>query len=599
MAVTARMLIHSFGGDRRGNVAMIAALSIIPILSIAGFAIDVQMVTTQKNKIQNVIDSAVMAGSKAMQLGKTRAEISKEVNDYVSGLLANEGSGTVCGNVMLTYSDIGQDINAGVSCYQKTTISAIMGKDKLKFYVNSGTTYGVGKVDVAFVFDVSGSMDPDNKLVDLKTAAKDAVDLLMPNDENLQEDFRVSMVSYATGVNAGSFYKDVTGRSGPHNVTATIQKIKCVERISDGSCSSWYILQSEDVQSTRADMCTFDREGSQAYDDTRATSSRPLMVSPTSRVLLDQNLLTNGSLETSSFSGGQATRSYVQGWVSMGGQFDMWKSGNKNVYAQDGYYFLELDEDRGAVFQDVSTKKGKYYDIRFRMRSRPDYSVGDVEVYWDGDLIDTINPANNWKTYLYNVEASQKSLLTNKSRLMFKSIDGGFYGALLDDVYVTEMFDTCPDQEPLPLTADRGDVNDFIDSLKARGGTSGHHGLAWGWYLISPEWKSYFPTDSEPYAYDEPDSSKVIILMTDGAFNLTRSTQNGTSDAQARKTCDEIKKKGVMIFTVAFDAPDEAKELLSYCASGANRAFTAEDGQSLKDSYKTIAQSISDLRITH
>ena len=56
---------RSYVHDSRGNVAAIAALTIIPILCVAGIAIDFQMAITQKNKIQAIIDSAVIAGSKA------------------------------------------------------------------------------------------------------------------------------------------------------------------------------------------------------------------------------------------------------------------------------------------------------------------------------------------------------------------------------------------------------------------------------------------------------------------------------------------------------------------------------------------------------
>ena len=210
MAMHIAQCLRNFGKDRRGNVAIIAALSIIPVLSIAGFAIDVQMTTTQKNKVQNVIDSAVIAGSKAMQAGKSRAEISQEVNQYVGALLVNEGEGTVCGQVSLTYADASQDITAAISCYQKTTLSQIMGKDKINFNVSSGTTYGIGKLDVAFVFDLSGSMNSGGRLDDLKSAAEDAIDVLLPPGETPSGDVRISIASYNHSVNAGQYFDKVT-----------------------------------------------------------------------------------------------------------------------------------------------------------------------------------------------------------------------------------------------------------------------------------------------------------------------------------------------------------------------------------------------------
>ena len=53
--------------DTGGNIAIIFALSLIPILAIVGVAVDTQMTLTQKNKVQAVVDSAVIFGARQMQ----------------------------------------------------------------------------------------------------------------------------------------------------------------------------------------------------------------------------------------------------------------------------------------------------------------------------------------------------------------------------------------------------------------------------------------------------------------------------------------------------------------------------------------------------
>ena len=55
-----RNIFKGFAANEAGNVAMIAALTIIPIVTIAGFAIDFQVTTTQKARVQQAIDSAVL-----------------------------------------------------------------------------------------------------------------------------------------------------------------------------------------------------------------------------------------------------------------------------------------------------------------------------------------------------------------------------------------------------------------------------------------------------------------------------------------------------------------------------------------------------------
>ena len=88
-------------------------------------------------------------------------------------------------------------------------------------------------------------------------------------------------------------------------------------------------------------------------------------------------------------------------------------------------------------------------------------------------------------------------------------------------------------------------------------------------------------------------------MMTDGEFNSYFSSGQGNSFDQAKALCDAAKDEHIVIYTVAFQAPPKGKEILDYCASSADHAFSPEDGQQLKDAYSMIAQSISDLRITY
>ena len=159
--------------------------------------------------------------------------------------------------------------------------------------------------------------------------------------------------------------------------------------------------------------------------------------------------------------------------------------------------------------------------------------------------------------------------------------------------------ETCNDIGPLPLTDNRSTLKAYVNDLDDFGGTAGHMGVAWGWYLIDPKWESVWPSASKPLPYDEPDAAKAIIMMTDGEFNSYFSSGQGNSFDQAKKLCDAAKEEHIVIYTVAFKAPSQGQEILNYCATSEDHAFSPEDGQQLKDAYSMIAQSISDLRITY
>ena len=170
----------SWKNDREGNLSIMLAVSIVPILALVGMAVDLQNTNTSRSYVQYVIDSAVIAGSKEMQAGKTKDEIEAYVDTYVDSALASKGLSITCGQAQVSFAEGSQNIDMSISCSQSTTLTALIGYEHLDFTVSSGSTYGVGKVDVAFVFDVSGSMGQNGKMSALKNAAQDAVDILLP-----------------------------------------------------------------------------------------------------------------------------------------------------------------------------------------------------------------------------------------------------------------------------------------------------------------------------------------------------------------------------------------------------------------------------------
>ncbi|MEL6693634.1 MAG: VWA domain-containing protein, partial [Pseudomonadota bacterium] len=158
--------------------------------------------------------------------------------------------------------------------------------------------------------------------------------------------------------------------------------------------------------------------------------------------------------------------------------------------------------------------------------------------------------------------------------------------------------DECRASQPVALTNKRTDLINHIKSLNAGGGTAGHLGIAWSWYLVSEYWGDVFTGASAPLAYTEPDSTKVVILMTDGAFNAEIFPEQGNSNTQARNLCDNMKASGVKVYAVALSAPKSGQDVLNYCASGPDFYFEPDSAAELTDAYRKIATSISDLRIS-
>ena len=156
----------------------------------------------------------------------------------------------------------------------------------------------------------------------------------------------------------------------------------------------------------------------------------------------------------------------------------------------------------------------------------------------------------------------------------------------------------CPASSVEPLTSEPARLKAAINDLVADGLTAGHIGVAWAWYLISPEWSSVWPAASAPLAYDAPNSKKAVILMTDGEFNTAYARGQGNSAQQAKKLCRRMRDEGVIVYAVAFDAPWAAKRTLEDCAGSSDRYFEAGNSEELRAAYRVIASQLSNLSLT-
>ena len=211
--------------DDAGQVAIIFALSIIPIFGLAGFAIDFQHTIKKKHKAQVVLDSAVLAAARVKQTGAKDGDVKLALNNFITAQMDPVTTGLRCTPVVASVSDADDLITARLTCSQTTSLTKVLGHDKMDFSVQSTAEYGIDKLDVAFMFDISGSMNSKSRLTNLKAAAKDAIDVLLPPDApaELIEDTRLAMISYNTMVNAGDYFEAVTGVPATRTYTHTIE----------------------------------------------------------------------------------------------------------------------------------------------------------------------------------------------------------------------------------------------------------------------------------------------------------------------------------------------------------------------------------------
>ena len=194
---------------------------------------------------------------------------------------------------------------------------------------------------------------------------------------------------------------------------------------------------------------------------------------------------------------------------------------------------------------------------------------------------------------------------------------------LLGKHYKDSSGGVCITNQIVPLTSDKTVLHAAIGTysgtrtLVPAGSTAGHLGLAWGWYMIAPNFSYLWPTASQPKAYGSTNLIKAVIFMTDGVFNqeycnsvddgeINCTSPNGSSQSQAETICTNIKATAnkTLLYVVGFDLAGNTTALnfLDACATDDTSTdqyfFQADTGTDLTNAFKSIAQSLSELRIS-
>lgn len=582
--------------DDAGQVAVVFALAIIPIFAVAGFAIDFQNTVKKKQKVQVIVDSAVLAAARVKQTGANDGEVRAALSAFLDAQLDPIGGGLACDAPNVSVGTTAERITATVSCRQPTSLTRVVGQDQMNFNVGAVAEYGIDKIDVAFMFDVSGSMNSSSRLTNLKAAAIEAINILLPIDANakLIENTRLSMVTYNTMVNAGPFFELVTGQPATRTYKHTIggdgagagkrtdvgDLLKDLEiSLIDTDRGSVITQIGDDAVIAVSDWSNNDRTTQKLSVDVKVPANNP-GAGRFKSMKLDLRGREYKS-QTENYSpyalyGDRRGRYHGRNW-------------------REGDFRLRIrlyDQQRG--------RGRKLYDeeIRFELVRGTGDAPREVEYtltstcVWERDGVEKFTDGKpEVGAYLAHQQAWFEEDPKHKNGGEWQTGHPNRSGSWYDG-------DECRASQPVALTNKRTDLINHIKSLNAGGGTAGHLGIAWSWYLVSEYWGGVFTGASAPLAYTEPDSTKVVILMTDGAFNAEIFPEQGNSNTQARNLCDNMKASGIKVYAVALSAPKSGQDVLSYCASGPEFYFEPDSAAELTDAYRKIATSISDLRIS-
>jgi hypothetical protein len=198
-----------FLSDRRGNIAILFGLAVVPIFGIMGAALDYSMANLQRTQLQAAADNTILILSKMMPLSddalNTQGWKIFQANMGSTPLQYNQSDlvFTPTANGKLTLQ-----INTEYPLTLGSVMSKIFGTSPyMPVTVHSEVQWGNTRLRIALVLDNTGSMNDAGKLDALKTATTNLLNKLNGLAKN-PEDVYISIIPFSKDVNVGALSMD-------------------------------------------------------------------------------------------------------------------------------------------------------------------------------------------------------------------------------------------------------------------------------------------------------------------------------------------------------------------------------------------------------
>jgi Flp pilus assembly protein TadG len=265
----ARRTCEQFGLSESGNIAMIFAITLVPIIGFIGAAVDYTRANAARTSMQGALDSTALMLSKDLAQGIiTTSDIAAKAQSYFNALYTNKDANSV--SISATYtanSSTGSFVQVNGSGAVTTDFLKVTGFPTLNFNTSSTATWGSVRMRVAMALDNTGSMAQDGKMPAMQGAAKNLIDQLSGLAKS-PGDVYISIIPFAKDVNVGASnynqsWMDFTDLDNDPASPGTCSKNKSTKSSCEQANGTWTQDHSQ------WNGCVWDRD--QDYD-TRNTA---------------------------------------------------------------------------------------------------------------------------------------------------------------------------------------------------------------------------------------------------------------------------------------------------------------------------------------
>jgi Flp pilus assembly protein TadG len=196
-----------FFADQHGGVAPIFALAIVPIIGLAGAAVDYSRAAAARSAMYAALDATGLMLSKDAAT-MTPGQISAKATDIFNAEFSRTDVSNLQVNAVLNSPQQGSfTLTVSASGNVATTFTRVLGQNSVALNASTDVNWGIKKLELALALDNTGSMAQSGKLTQLKAAAHNLLTTLQGAAKQ-PGDVKVSIIPFDTTVNIGTGYKD-------------------------------------------------------------------------------------------------------------------------------------------------------------------------------------------------------------------------------------------------------------------------------------------------------------------------------------------------------------------------------------------------------
>jgi Flp pilus assembly protein TadG len=580
--------MKTFWQCRSGNFAMMTAVILPTLLAGVGLAIDTANIINAKSRLQNIVDSAVLAASQENASDQER-------RDLFDSFVASQGAHFVVGipetslaiDNGLNYVELTGHVEAKIGLF----LMDKFGNQDVKV---SATTFRSTKtLEIAMVLDNTGSMGQAG--IDALKRASRALVAAVDNNGDPRQEVHIGLVPFVTAV----------------NIKAEGFDEAWIDTRGEALYNGWNFI-SDTMRKFRPDLPSLERRAD---------------LSNEARDAIVKNWEHRGTMACSVSGNDDLSKDMRRVCAGVKKYPHHWE-----LFKQSGTSWKGCVEARPTPYNlDLTAPDPLKPDTLFV----PYFAPSEPAVRMTSGGNDGSRFNNAWldhKTDLsLDQDAGRKTVQQSTLKYVVEEMTGSRKpGRSVKDTHNQTIGPNRACPTPLtPLTTDMTKVHAGINAMQFwnGSGTNISEGLAWGWRLLSP---------GQPFAGAAPFGaehvSKFLVLMSDGtnasfgasntinksdygsygflgtpaagtsAGRIGGATSQGVAETNlntyTRTMCTRMKAQGVEVYTVLYNTTNAAvTTLFRDCASRTGNFHMASNTAALEQAFAKIGRDVAALHL--